>query len=497
MPLYIYDSVQKQKREFISQEEGKATLYVCGPTVYDDAHLGHAKSALVFDLLARVLKANGYEVTYARNITDIDDKIINKAITQNKQISEITDFYTKAYHDEMASIGVVRPDLEPRATESLEAMFKLIEKLLSTSHAYKTDNGDIYFDTSSDSDYLTLSKRVQDEEAKVARVDSTVLKKNSADFALWKGVQDDGISFDSPFGKGRPGWHIECSAMIEKHLAKDGLKFAVDIHGGGADLLFPHHENEAAQTRCATNRSLAAYWMHNGFISVDGEKMSKSLGNSFFLKDALKIYDGEVLRFYLLSSHYRSNFNFSEEDLLVSKKRLDKLYRLKKRLFGTPVDEPIGLLEKCKEHSALNEASFSATVANAAKRDSVPFACRILEALNDDLNISQALALIDEMISVANEAIDASPKDKAAKQEALSTMFFIESTLGFGVQNPFKYFQQGVDEATKEELESLLAQRSEAKKAKDFARADALRDKITAFGVNIMDTAQGSFWERV
>jgi cysteinyl-tRNA synthetase len=466
--MQLYDSVQKTKREFTSQEEGKVSLYVCGPTVYDDAHLGHAKSALVFDLLSRVLKANGYDVIYARNITDIDDKIINKAKEQSKTIKEITDLYTKTYHLEMAKLGVKRPDLEPKATESLEAMFELVEKLLKNNHAYKTSNGDVYFDTSSDKEYLKLSNRIQDENQKIQRVESFSEKRNSADFALWKSVHDDSVSFESPFGKGRPGWHIECSAMIEKHLAKHGNKFAVDIHGGGADLLFPHHENEAAQTRCATSHVLANYWIHNGFVNIDGEKMSKSLGNSFFLKDALKAYDGEVLRFYLLSTHYRANFNFNEEDLLASKKRLDKIYRLKKRLFGLP-----------------------------HKGEKTAFQDELLNTLSDDLNISASLALIDEMITEANDKLDSDPKAKEVKSQALSNLAYIEEILGFGGQNPFEYFQQGIDAKTRDEINALVAKRGEAKKAKDFALSDTLRDKILAYGVNIMDTAQGTFWEKI
>ncbi|MGE4418612.1 MAG: cysteine--tRNA ligase [Sulfurimonas sp.] len=466
--MYIYDSVQKTKREFIPQESGKVSLYVCGPTVYDDAHLGHAKSALVFDLLSRVLKANGYEVVYARNITDIDDKIIKKAQESGKEIKEITDFYTNAFHEEMGKLGVIRPTIEPKATESLEAMFALIQKLLDNKHAYKTSQGDIYFDTSSDSQYLKLSHRIQDENEKKQRVESSLEKKNSADFALWKSVKDGSISFESSFGKGRPGWHLECSAMIEKHLAKPNQKFAVDIHGGGADLLFPHHENEAAQTRCATNHALAAYWMHNGFVNIEGEKMSKSLGNSFFLKDALKIYDGEVLRFYLLSTHYRSNFNFNEEDLLSSKKRLDKIYRLKKRLFG------------------LSFENVKTSFQNA-----------LLETLSDDLNISASLALIDEMISHANETLDTAGKHKELKRDTLSNLAYIEEILGFGVKNPYKYFQFGVDEETKTKIDALIKQRDEAKKAKDFASSDALRNDILAYGVNLMDTPQGTFWEKI
>ncbi len=254
--------------------------------------------------------------------------------------------------------------------------------------------------------------------------------------------------------------------MIEKHLYRTGT-YAVDIHGGGADLLFPHHENEAAQTRCATNHELAAYWMHNGFVTIDGEKMSKSLGNSFFIKDALNVYDGEVLRFYLLSTHYRADFNFSENDLLASKKRLDRLYRLKKRLFGLKT-----VAVKTSFHNAL------------------------LDALNDDLNVSKALALIDTMVAQSNEKLDANAKDKVTKKESLANLAVIETLLGFGVKNPFEYFQHGMDAATKATIDALIAKRTEAKKIKDFTTSDALRNEILALGVTIMDTPEGTFWER-
>lgn len=466
--MKIFDSVQKTKREFVPLQEGEVSLYVCGPTVYDDAHLGHAKSALVFDLLTRVLRANGYDVTYARNITDIDDKIIKKAQEQNKDIKEITEFYTDSFHKEMAAIGVSRPDIEPKATESLQAMYTMIETLIERGHAYATTEGDVYFDTASDSEYLSLSKRVQSEDEKQERVASSTQKRNPADFALWKSVKDKSITFDSPFGAGRPGWHLECSAMIEKHLAKPDTAFAIDIHGGGADLLFPHHENEAAQTRCSSNHALAAYWMHNGFVNINGEKMSKSLGNSFFLKDALKEYDGEVLRFYLLSTHYRSNFNFNSEDLATAKKRLDKIYRVKKRLFGL-----------------------------AQNSEQTPFKEALLNALSDDMNVSSALALIDEMIANINETLDSAGKHKALKKESMANLAFIEELLGFGVKNPFEYFQFGVDEATKESINSLILQRNEAKKEKNFEVSDRVREEILAYGVTLMDTPQGTFWEKL
>ncbi len=463
--MTIYDSLSKSKKTFEPIVPGKATLYVCGPTVYDDAHLGHAKSALVFDLLVRVLKANGLEVTFARNVTDIDDKIVKKLSEQNLSLKELTEFYTKAYHRDMDALGVMRPDIEPKATESMDAMISLITELIQNGHAYKTEEGDVYFDTQKDGKYLSISHRVQDQDETQSRIEENRQKKHPSDFALWKHF-DEGITYDTPFSSGRPGWHTECAAMIEEHLAVEG-DYAIDIHGGGADLLFPHHENEAAQHRCAKGQELAKYWMHNGFVNIDGEKMSKSLGNSFFLKDALQAYHGEVLRFYLLSTHYRSDFNFNELDLQASKRRLDKLYRLKKRLFGMKVTN---------EKTAFQE--------------------NILKALSDDLNISKALALLDEMISNANEALDANPKDKLVKRQSLADMAYIEKVLGFGLQNPFEYFQFGIAEELKAKIAHLIEKRSAAKAGKDFAASDALRDELLALDISIMDTAEGTFWEK-
>ncbi|WP_298694782.1 cysteine--tRNA ligase [uncultured Sulfuricurvum sp.] len=462
--MFIYDSVKKSKLRFEPQNEGKVSLYVCGPTVYDDAHLGHAKSALVFDLLRRVLEGEGYEVFFARNITDIDDKIINKALQSGLSTTEIAQRYSEAYHQDMAAIGVLPPTLEPKATESIDAMCEMIQKLLDKGHAYTISNGDIYFDTATDKGYLSLSNRQSDDN--VSRVEKVSEKRHEADFALWKAVHDDSVSFDSPFGKGRPGWHLECSAMIERYVRSGDHPYAIDIHGGGADLLFPHHENEAAQTRCSSNHELAKYWMHNGFVTIGGEKMSKSLGNSFFLKDALKAYDGEVLRFYLLSTHYRGDFNFNEEDLIASKRRLDRLYRLKKRLFG-----------------------LNAPIVETDLKQS------LLEVLGDDLNVSKAYALIDEFVTSANEKLDAAPKDKTLRSVLLSSFDTLNTLLGFGGQNPYAYFQFGLDEATKARINELIDKRSEAKKIKDFAASDALRDELTAMGIAIMDTPEGTVWE--
>jgi cysteinyl-tRNA synthetase len=465
--MRIYDTVKKSKVPFEPILPKHASIYVCGPTVYDDAHLGHAKSALSFDLLSRTLKALGYQVTLAKNITDIDDKIINKVAQTEQTLEALTQHYTQRYIDDMTALGIAPADITPKATESLEAIETMIQTLINKGFAYTTPQGDVYFDTTKDAHYGSISHQVGDDAENQSRIEHTQEKHNPKDFALWKACKgNEDICFDTSFSRGRPGWHIECSAMIEKHFQGNG-EYTIDIHAGGADLLFPHHENEAAQSRCATGHEVAKYWMHNGFVQIDGEKMSKSLGNSFFLKDALQVYDGEVLRFYLASVHYRVDFNFNEQDLQSAKKRLDKLYRLKKRV--TP-----------SKGSVVNKA----------------FKETLLNAMSDDLNVSVALSVIDDMIATANETLDANPKEKALKKEVVANIAFIETLLGFGGKEPFSYFQIGVDEKLKEHIETLIAERTQAKKAKNFERSDALRDELTTMGIAIMDTPEGTLWEK-
>ncbi len=466
--MYIYDSVKKQKVPFEPITPHKASIYVCGPTVYDDAHLGHARSSLSFDLLARTLKALHYQVTMGKNFTDIDDKIIKKVQTTGKSLEEITTHYINRYQEDMHALGVEDADIQPKATESLQAIENMIQRLIDKDIAYIVSSGDVYFDISKDSHYGSISCQVGDDEENQSRIEHNIQKRNPKDFALWKACKDEeDICFETAFSKGRPGWHIECSAMIENYF-EGSKEYTIDIHGGGADLLFPHHENEAAQSRCATGHELAKYWMHNGFVNINGEKMSKSLGNSFFVKDALKIYDGEILRNYLISIHYRNDFNFNEEDLLNSKKRLDRLYRLKKRVSPTKASKP-----------------------------NKTFVKALLEAMSDDLNISVALATIDEMISTTNDKLDINPKDKGVKRETLANIAFIYTLLGIGGKEPFSYFQIGIDQETKNKIEALIKARDQAKAQKDYAKSDAIRDEITAMGISLMDTPEGTLWERV
>ncbi|MFA7021657.1 cysteine--tRNA ligase [Aliarcobacter sp.] len=463
--IFLFDSSKKEKVEFKSIKDGIVKIYVCGPTVYDNSHLGHARSAIAFDLLHRVLKLNGYEVIMTKNFTDIDDKIIKKMNQSGKSLEDITSFYIDLYKKDMEALNVLPNSLEPKATLNLEAMKNMIENLIKKDIAYKTQTS-VYFDVSKDKLYGSLSNKISEDSK--ARVEGDIEKRNSADFALWKFEKSDDVAFESSFGKGRPGWHIECSAMIKKHLAYSDEPYQIDIHCGGADLLFPHHENEASQTRCDSGQNLAKYWLHNGFVNINGEKMSKSLGNSFFLKDVLKPYSAEVVRYYLLSAKYQADINFNEEDLITSKRRLDKLYRLKKRVYGI--------------ESKLQDKNFENS---------------LLKALNDDINTPVALSIIDEFINNSNDKLDLNPKDKNLKQTIVSNIAYIEKALGIGGSDAFAYFQFGVDEELKNQIETLLKERAEAKTNKDFIKADAIRDELNRVGISIMDNINGTVWEKL
>lgn len=463
--IFLFDSSKKEKVEFKSIKDGIVKIYVCGPTVYDNSHLGHARSAIAFDLLHRVLKLNGYEVIMTKNFTDIDDKIIKKMNQSGKSLEDITSFYIDLYKKDMEALNVLPNSLEPKATLNLEAMKNMIENLIKKDIAYKTQTS-VYFDVSKDKFYGSLSNKISEDSK--ARVEGDIEKRNSADFALWKFEKSDDVAFESSFGKGRPGWHIECSAMIKKHLAYSDEPYQIDIHCGGADLLFPHHENEASQTRCDSGQNLAKYWLHNGFVNINGEKMSKSLGNSFFLKDVLKSYSAEVVRYYLLSAKYQADINFNEEDLITSKRRLDKLYRVKKRVYGI--------------ESKLQDKNFENS---------------LLKALNDDINTPVALSIIDEFINNSNDKLDLNPKDKNLKQTIVSNIAYIEKALGIGGSDAFAYFQFGVDEELKNQIDSLLKQRAKAKIDKDFIKADAIRDELNRVGISIMDNINGTVWEKL
>lgn len=467
--MQLFDSVKKAKVLFKPIKKNEVRIYLCGPTVYDNAHLGHARSAIAFDLLTRILEANGYKVLFVRNFTDIDDKIVRKCAESGKSVSEITQTYIANYLRDMDALGVRRANLEPKVSENLDSIFKMIDSLLAKNLAYKAENGDIYMRVSKDSKYGSLSSRA-DLEAQISRIGENEQKEDARDFALWKAFES-GIAYDSPYSRGRPGWHIECSAMIESHLAYHDSPYSIDIHAGGSDLFFPHHENEASQSRLANGVELAKYWIHNGFVNIDGEKMSKSLGNSFFICDALKHYDGEILRYYLLNTHYRAPLHFSVDDLRTSKKRLDKLYRFKQRVGGILGDFDFG-----DEIDANFREEF-------------------LSALNDDMNISVALSAVDSMISQYNEIFDKGEKSQNLAQKASSNIAYISEILGIGAKNAIDYFHLGVDSEFKAFIESQIALRNDAKKAKNYALSDKIRDELKAKNVNLLDTKDGVIWE--
>ncbi|MCX2683595.1 cysteine--tRNA ligase [Campylobacter sp. MIT 21-1685] len=460
--MYLFDSVSKQKKQVNSK---KINFYLCGPTVYDDAHLGHARSSVCFDLLYRFFLLNGFEVQFVQNYTDIDDKILAKMQETGKNLDELTQEYIDSYERDMRALNVLEPDIKPRATHYINEMLELITQLDKEGFVYVLEDG-MYFDTSKDKKYLSLSKR--DEKENLSRLEKKTAKRNESDFVLWK---FDENFYQSDFGTGRPGWHTECVAMIHS-LFKEGL----DIHAGGIDLFFPHHENEAAQCRCAFHSELAKIWLHNGFVQIGGEKMSKSLGNSFFLKDGLKLFMGEVLRLYLLSSHYRSHFSYALDDLYSCKKRLDKFYRLKKRL-------ELGFIEDLQKGRVYQCSSDIARQVN--------------EFLRDDLNISKALAALDEFLIYSNARLDLEKHNKALKQDLRKALQELALIFGFGLKDTKSYFQFGVDERQKQEIESKIAQRTQAKKAKDFSKADAIRAALEAEGIVLLDTANGTVWEKM
>ncbi len=453
--LKLYNSLTREKEVFTPLDESHVRLYACGPTVYNYAHIGNARMAVVFDQWARLLKALYPNVTYVSNITDVEDKIIAAARETGEEISDITEKYTRIYNEDMGTLGVRQPDIQPKATEHIDEMIVQIGQLVERDHAYEKD-GHVLFHVPSNPSYGALSGRSRDEQIAGARVEVAPYKKDPADFVLWKPSSGDEPGWDSPFGFGRPGWHIECSAMAEKHL---GLPF--DIHGGGADLKFPHHENEIAQSCCAHGRedtpeSFAKYWIHNGFVTVEGEKMSKSLGNILLVHDLVRDYPGEVLRLALLTCHYRQPLDWSTQRLENTRKTLDKLYARLQELESVHANE----------------------------NESVPE--EVMNALCDDLNTPQA---ITELLAIA--------KIESDHAKLKGQLLAAGHLLGILKQDPADWFAVDTSDLDIVHIEKLLAERTKAKTDKDFARADAIRDELTGMGVGIEDTPDGAKWHKL
>lgn len=452
--LQIYNSLNRKKETFEPIDPAHVRLYACGPTVYNYAHIGNARMAVVFDLLVRVLKDMYPKVTYVSNITDVDDKIIVASQQSGEAIEVITKRYTQIYNDDMAALGVAAPDVQPRATDHIAEMIAISEALIAKGHAYAAD-GHVLFHVPSYPAYGGLSGRSRDEQVAGARVEVASYKKDPADFVLWKPSADHEPGWDSPWGRGRPGWHIECSAMAEKHL---GLPF--DIHGGGADLKFPHHENEIAQSCCSHGElhdqgAFAKYWVHNGFVTVEGEKMSKSLGNVTLAHDLVEQYPGEALRMTLLSAHYRQPLDWTEQKVQENKKFLDRIYRR---------------LGQMADLDAVDGA--------------VPEA--IMQALCDDLNMPKAMAELSALLQEDNSV--------ALKSQLLA----IGQMIGILQSSPEDWFGAGSDGSIDaDKVEALMAERTQAKADKNYARADAIRDELSAMNVAIEDTPNGVIWRKI
>jgi len=459
--LKIYNSIIREKQEFSPITPGKVKIYVCGMTVYDYCHLGHARVLVVFDTVARWFRACQYEVSYVRNVTDIDDKIIKRAQENHESISELTDRFISAMNADSAALGVLSPTAEPRATEYIESMIKMIAILIDKGLAYPADNGDVYYSVHRFPGYGMLSGKSLDDLRAGERVEIDVNKKDPLDFVLWKAAKPGEPYWDSPWGQGRPGWHIECSAMSEQLLGEH-----FDIHGGGQDLQFPHHENEIAQSEGAHDHPFVNYWMHNGFVRIDNEKMSKSLGNFFTVREILKHYQPEVVRFFILRAHYRSPLNYSDQNLKEAKQALDRLYIALKGFEDLDGDQTIGW--------------------NAAQ------AARFRDAMNDDFNTPEAIAVLFEL---ANEINKTGSREKAGLLKSLGGM------LGLLQQNVQDYLQkqstvQQSATLSADDIEQHIQDRVRARKEGRYADADAIRQTLLEQGIILEDGSNGTTWRR-
>lgn len=456
--LTLYNSLSRKKEVFVPITPGQVRMYVCGMTVYDYCHLGHARVLVVFDMIARWLRASGYEVTYVRNITDIDDKIIKRAQENGEPYTALTERYIRAMHEDEQALNVLSPDREPRATEYVGKMLDMIQRLIDRGHAYVAGNGDVYYAVRSYPPYGQLSGKSLDDLIAGERVEVDPHKRDPLDFVLWKAAKPGEPSWPSPWGPGRPGWHIECSAM-----GTDLLGPHFDIHGGGQDLQFPHHENEIAQSEGAYGCKFVNYWLHNGFVRVDNEKMSKSLGNFFTIREVTARYDPEVVRFFILRAHYRSPLNYSDQHLAEAKNALTRLYM------------------------ALRDLNSAATAIDWQS----PHAGRFKAAMDDDFNTPEALAVLFEL---ANEV------NKHRRAELAGQLKALAGVLGLLHRHPDEFLRttSAASDSVYSEarIEAMIRERLEARHAKDYKRADAIRDELKAAGILLEDTPQGTTWRR-
>ncbi|MGB1457104.1 cysteine--tRNA ligase [Spongiibacter marinus] len=464
--MQIYNTLSRKKEAFTPIEAGKVKMYVCGMTVYDYCHLGHARVLVAFDVISRYLRAKGYQLNYVRNITDIDDKILRRADENGEDYTALTERFITAMHEDAERLGIAPPDAEPRATGHIDDILAMIARLIERGFAYAAENGDVYYRVSRFEGYGKLSGKKPDELLSGARIAVDEAKEDPRDFALWKAAKSGEVSWPSPWGEGRPGWHIECSAMSTCCLGDN-----FDIHGGGPDLVFPHHENEIAQSEAATGKPYANTWMHAGAVRVDNEKMSKSLGNFFTIREILDKYHPEVVRYFLISSHYRSAINYSEDNLQIARQNLERFYHALK---GLPV-EPV-------------------TPYNELPADN-RYVQRFDAAMSDDFAAPEALAVLFDLVRELNNA-RAAGEDAAVTEQAalLRSLGAILGILGCEAE---AFLQAGsAGELSAEEIESLIAERVQAKKDRDFARADGIRAQLLEGGVVLEDSREGTTWRR-
>ncbi|MBO8153525.1 MAG: cysteine--tRNA ligase [Thermovirga sp.] len=471
--IMIYNDLTRKKEPFIPQKEGKVGIYTCGPTVYDYFHIGNARPFIVFDAFRRFLETQGYEVTFVQNFTDIDDKMIKRAKELNITVPQLAERYIKAYYEDADALGIKRPTVAPRATEHIEDIIALIEKIIKNNHAYVA-NGDVYFDVQSFPEYGKLSKQSLEELQSGARIEINPNKKHPLDFALWKAKKPGEPSWPSPWGEGRPGWHIECSAMAIKYLGE-----TIDIHAGGSDLIFPHHENEIAQAEAATGKPFVKYWMHNGYLMINAEKMSKSLGNFLTAREARKKFHPAAIRLFMLSAHYRTPLNFSVENLINAAKGAERIRNCWNELVqAEALSENLGnLSEETKAINYLQE-KFDAN-------------------LKDDFNTAGAIGVLFEAVKSINQALTQERKlDKNFIESAKAFMEYADNILGIIDISDTLKMEGDTNELDEDLINALVKEREEARKKKDFSKADEIRDKLSSMGIILEDTPSGTRWKR-
>lgn len=472
--ITIYNSLTQNKEELIPLDGNKIRMYACGPTVYDSAHLGHARSAVSFDIIQRFLRHAGYDVTFVRNYTDIDDKIINRANELGVLSEEISEKYIQEYKDDMASIGVQTPDVEPKVTDHVDHIIELIQKIIDRGHAYQSDN-DVFFSVRKFKEYGKLSGRSVDSMLEGVRIDINEKKEDPLDFALWKGAKEGEPSWPSPWGDGRPGWHIECSVMSMQYLGKN-----FEIHGGGKDLIFPHHENEIAQSEAASGEQFAKYWLHNGLIQINSEKMSKSLGNFFTVQNAVKRWSPEAIRLFFLSHHYQNPADFSEKVMDDTEASLERIYTTLQR--ANDVKDDSNSIDEELENSTQN------------------FKENWFSAMCDNFNTADALGNLFDLIRSVNRSIDSNGWTKSLENSLKEINEFSE-VLGVLAQTPYEYFKNKISsnlelmEIKAEEIEELIEERNKARKEKNWSRADEIRNELESKGIVLEDKPDGTIWK--